>query len=375
VDAISRVHQGGIILFLNKILRSPSRLGALTAILPCFLAAGASDIYSNGAGGPCGQTISAVNFPQYSLRFQMDGLQVASLEDSTKSTGATLFYFPSGAEVSFDTRGGSVASAETTLLEQGSYSNQVDGILFAGGSTMGLEAGDGVRRVIYRNRAGRGAHFDSIPSVPTAAVYDFGGRIHDGADHLVFPTRELGENLMEHLGNTFMMGRAGAGVCTTCNKSGIESFGGQGASFQRYDWGSVFTAVVVNASGNILQNGKTIISASPLARNSPSSAPRPKQNTTLSFLVTDVLLDRDQLKRLAISVHSGMARTIDPFHTPWDGDILFVASLRNFHDRSKPSDLQNSELLTLIQAGSKQMEQSIYRAVYIANENSERSRR
>src|SRR3989344_7919027 len=94
--------------------------------------------------------------PQYEetkvVPFHMPGLEIASVSDPTLSTGATLFFFPKGAHANFDARGGSVAAVETTLLEEGSYSNLIDGIAFAGGSTMGLAAADGVRSRIFKDR-------------------------------------------------------------------------------------------------------------------------------------------------------------------------------------------------------------------------------
>ncbi len=49
-------------------------------------------------------------------------------------------------------------------------------------------------------------------------------------------------------------------------------------------------------------------------------------NTNLTLLVTDQKLDPLQLRSVARQVHSSMARAIQPFHTRWDGDILFAVS-------------------------------------------------
>jgi L-aminopeptidase/D-esterase-like protein len=262
------------------------------------------------------------------LNFNLPGLQIASLVDPTRSTGATLFYFPNGAYVNFDARGGSVASVETTLLEEGGYSNQVDGIIFAGGSTMGLEASGGVRRAIFNARAD-GTIFDAIPSVPGAVVFDFGGRILPTNDLRTYPDHAFGMELMNHLsGNTFSMGRTGAGATTTVNKMGHRLWGGQGAAFRSYRWGRLFAAVVPNAMGDILKSGQSLSNSYVTLPDPPApTTVHPRENTTLSFLLTDVKLDRNQLKQLSKGVHAGMAQMIDPFHTAFDGDINFAASL------------------------------------------------
>ena len=50
------------------------------------------------------------------------------------------------------------------------------------------------------------------------------------------------------------------------------------------------------------------------------------RHTTLSVLVTNVAFPRELLRQLGRQVHSSMARAIQPFHTPDDGDILFTVS-------------------------------------------------
>jgi L-aminopeptidase/D-esterase-like protein len=56
------------------------------------------------------------------------------------------------------------------------------------------------------------------------------------------------------------------------------------------------------------------------------STEMPKGNTTLSMLLTNQKLEPDALRQLGRSVHSSMARAIQPFHTENDGDVLFCVS-------------------------------------------------
>jgi L-aminopeptidase/D-esterase-like protein len=46
----------------------------------------------------------------------------------------------------------------------------------------------------------------------------------------------------------------------------------------------------------------------------------------LTVLVTNVALPRDLLRQLGRQTHSSMARAIQPFHTPDDGDTFFTVS-------------------------------------------------
>ena len=47
-------------------------------------------------------------------------------------------------------------------------------------------------------------------------------------------------------------------------------------------------------------------------------------NTTIGVIATDAVLNKSQAHRLAQMGHNGLARTIRPVHTPWDGDTLFA---------------------------------------------------
>lgn len=294
------------------------------------------------------------------LSFHLPGLKVASLVDATRSTGATLFYFPKGAYANFDARGGAVAAIETTLIEEGSYSNQIDGIVFSGGSTMGLAATDGVRDVIFQERKNSN-EFDFIPSVPGAVVYDYGGRTGPCCDPFIYPGREMGMDLMKHLSaHQFMMGRTGAGASTLVNKITDRPYwGGQGAAFKKYPWGSVFVAVVLNSVGAVTKDGVPLVSV-PLNPR-PRLKNRPGQNTTLSIVITDVKLDRSALKRLSIMLHTSMARYIHPFHCSTDGDINFAVSLGT-NDAEIPDGSIEIEM-----AASELMETAIHNSVRSAN--------
>ena len=42
------------------------------------------------------------------------------------------------------------------------------------------------------------------------------------------------------------------------------------------------------------------------------------------MIATNARLDKAQAKRLAMSGHDGLARSIRPAHTPFDGDTLFA---------------------------------------------------
>jgi hypothetical protein len=54
--------------------------------------------------------------------------------------------------------------------------------------------------------------------------------------------------------------------------------------------------------------------------------PGPTNNTTISLVVVNRRMEPSALQRLAVQVHTSMARAIQPFSTAEDGDTLFAVS-------------------------------------------------
>jgi L-aminopeptidase/D-esterase-like protein len=292
------------------------------------------------------------------------GILFASSLDSSGETGATAFYFPNGASFVYDSRGGSVAACETSLLDPGSYSNVIDALVFAGGSTMGLEASDGLRKALFldRTQGKKSVRFSDIPSVPGAVVYDFGPRLKAP---LAYPDSSLGFTLLKEASTIFVSGRAGAGINTTANKLQQDGtfFSGQGISVQKTAWGSLVFAVVLNPLGNIVLEEQDFgaLFGSKLLHEPPA----PRSNTTLSMIYTDIPLSRNQLQRLASSAHAALASCIQPFHTPFDGDILFAGALQQ--DQAEKETVPDAVILQISTIAVSLAKNAVKKAVLISN--------
>jgi L-aminopeptidase/D-esterase-like protein len=50
------------------------------------------------------------------------------------------------------------------------------------------------------------------------------------------------------------------------------------------------------------------------------------ENTTIAVVVTDAILTKAQVRRMAIIAQTGFARAIYPVHAPLDGDAVFAAA-------------------------------------------------
>jgi L-aminopeptidase/D-esterase-like protein len=256
-------------------------------------------------------------------------------------TGATVFHFPERAYGVVDTRGGAPGSSLTEVLK-GSFGKYIDAVVFAGGSAYGLEAASGVAAALLESGVAS-RRWGGIAIVPGAVVFDFKGR-----DTNVYPDRELGIQALQNCrAGIFPLGARGAGRFVHCGSYFGEEFmerTGQGAAFSRYGSARIAVFTVVNARGVILDRAGTIvrgnrdpssgtrasIPAGILATRdktaSSSAPPGLTDNTTLTLVVTDLALNREQLERLGIETHSSMARAIQPFHTVRDGDTLFAIS-------------------------------------------------
>lgn len=268
------------------------------------------------------------------LPYDFPEVLVGTAEYEDGPTGCTLVCCEAGAACAVDVRGGAVAARELHTVSLADGWGEVDGVLFTGGSTWGLDAAAGVIHRLSEERGGS-VGFDDIPALPTAAVYDFTGR-----DNTIFPDAELGLAAYDALATGAVpLGRRGAGANVTVgtylgDAGAVPS--GQGAAFASHGPFKLLVIAVVNACGNIYTREGALLAGGPdpserlaslLARPEPRAPARPRTgNTLLLAVVTNAALDRLELQRVAVMGNAAAARVIDPFHTTEDGDVCFALS-------------------------------------------------
>ncbi len=79
--------------------------------------------------------------------------------------------------------------------------------------------------------------------------------------------------------------------------------------------------------------------------------------------MTDLPLTRPAAKRLAMMAHDGLARTIRPIHTPFDGDAIFAVGL-------SPETPTRVDPLLLAELGTRAADcvaNAVLRAVRLSN--------
>lgn len=305
----------------------------------------------------------------------ISGLAIGHAESSAGQTGCTVFLCPQGAVASVSIGGGAPATRETDLLRPEQLVDKVHAIMLTGGSAFGLAAVDGVVRWLWERAYGWPTGVTPVPIVPAAAIFDL------QAPRLVWPDAALGYTACERAANTWPAeGRVGAGrgatVGKVCGIAAASAGGIGGASRRLPDDTVVGAAVVVNAFGHVIDPVTGRILAGPRLSDGSFGdtvslllqAVQPRTsigsdvmsnvaaNTTIGVIWTNARLDKTGCARIARVAHNGLARTIRPAHTQYDGDTLFMLSLPGDHTRTP-------DLTTLGVAATEVVARAVVRAV------------
>jgi L-aminopeptidase/D-esterase-like protein len=275
------------------------------------------------------------------------GLSIGHADSAAGATGCTVVLCPGGAVGGVAVRGGAPATRETDLLRAEKWVDRVHAVLLTGGSAFGLSAADGVVRWLRERSYGWPTAAGPVPIVPAAALYDLVG------PDPIWPDTTLGYTACENASAEWPAdGRIGAGRGATVGKVlGAEqtSPGGIGAAGLQLQDGVVVGAIVaVNAVGHVIDPESWQILAGPrlpdgafgdsveifLSGEPPAPIMTRRGHTTIGVIWTNARLDKAGCNRIAGVAHDGLARTIRPAHTLYDGDALFMLSLA---DGSAPS--------------------------------------
>lgn len=281
------------------------------------------------------------------------GLRVGHWTNREAATGCTVLIPPGeGAIAAVSQRGGAPGTRETDVLQPANAVQRVNAILLTGGSAFGLAAATGVVRYLEEHGAGFETKAGKVPIVPAAVLFDLG--IGDAA---VRPDEAAGYAACEAAcEGDCAAGSLGAGTGATVAKlAGIERAlkGGLGSASERLRDGTRVAALAaVNAVGDILDcdSGRRIawpradergrrLDAIELLRRRRAPVAAGFTNTTLVVIATTAPLSRPQLLRLAEMGHAGLARAIDPSHTPADGDTVFAMAIPAQRRQRRPPDL------------------------------------
>ncbi len=324
------------------------------------------------------------------------------LDSILPTTGVTCILTPKGARASFDCRGGAPATHETDLLRCGNLVEKVQGIVLTGGSSFGLISALGAQQYLAEQNLGWPVGrnpVEVVPIVPAAAIFDLGR----SGSFTHRPTFELGYNAAEAARSGYVKeGSVGAGSgAEVGHYLDVKLSGGVGTSCVHLDNGiSVGALIVVNSAGLPvkLDTGEVLglsyinnrfsdhdvcpdipdLSESEVdawrnyangsKSDTGSSLDTFSSNTVIGVVATDANLTRSELKRLAGVSHDGLARSIWPIHTPFDGDTLFSLSSGTIDLPAGDDKLNRTQALSVIyECGATAVTRAITRAVLTAS--------
>ncbi|HSU88657.1 MAG TPA: P1 family peptidase, partial [Terriglobia bacterium] len=245
-----------------------------------------------------------------------------------------------GAVGGVDVRGSAPGTRETDLLKPINTVDKVNAIVLSGGSAFGLDTATGVMRYLEEHDSGFQTAAGKVPIVPAAILYDLNvgdGKIRPNADAGYKACTSAKSGPVDE-------GSVGAGAGATVGKlnGGKPMKGGIGTSSIKLPNGLIVGAIVaVNCVGDVIdpKSGKIVAGARTpdgkaflnimetyRAGRGVSATTAPGENTTIGVIATNARFDKTQMTKIAEMAHDGMARAINPTHTPSDGDTLFALS-------------------------------------------------
>ncbi len=290
-------------------------------------------------------------------------------------TGCTVVLLEQGAIAGVDIGGSAPGMRETEMLNPTNMIMRIHAIMLAGGSTFGLQAAGGVQRYLQEQGIGfRASTGVIVPIVPAAVIFDL-----DVGKPQVYPDHLMGYEACQVAGEASPQGRVGAAYGATCGKvlgSDYAMRGGLGTASHELPNGVIVSALTVcNSWGDVVdpQTGQIIAGArAPDSKghflNTEEYLLQVPQfdtrffgmDTTLCVVATNARFNREQINKVAMMAQDGIARSIRPSHTMFDGDVVFALSIGG--DKEVDVNIVGSVAAQLVS-------QAIMRGVLAANEN------
>lgn len=258
------------------------------------------------------------------------GIRIGHAHCPVSRTGVTVLIPDAPVVMAADVRGGGPGTRETDALEPSTLVERVHALVLAGGSVFGLAAADALALALARRGVGLPVGPGlCVPVVPAAILFDLGnggdkGWARPGGGDP--PYRRLAAEALQAATQDPAEGAVGAGFGAIAGSRP----GGIGMASARLDGGGhLCVLVAVNSFGEVSDAEPPVDGPVPMPKRGGGlpTAAGAAASTSIGAIITDVPLTRPAARRLAMMAHDGLARSIRPIHTPFDGDSLFAISL------------------------------------------------
>ncbi len=268
------------------------------------------------------------------------GIKVGHASDIEHGTGCTVVLCEEGVVGGVDVCGTATGSRELLTLNPMHSAERLHAICLAGGSAYGLGAADGVMRWLEERGIGYQTSVAVVPIVPAAIIFDLSFK-----DKKVRPDAPMGYRSCRAASEgPVEEGSVGVGTGATVGKlllqTGAMKSGVGSYCMETLDGTRVAALVVVNNFGDVLdfrtgkilagcrdpETGKFLDVAQALAKMKKAPEIGLGENTNLAVVATDANLSKPQAAKLAQMAQAGLARTLSPVHSTFDGDVVFAIS-------------------------------------------------
>ena len=271
-------------------------------------------------------------------------IKVGHAHDLDALTGVTVVLCEAGAVGGVDQRGGAPGTRETDLLWPMHLVQKVHAVVLTGGSAFGLDSAAGVVKYLEEKGVGFDVGVARVPIVPAAVLFDLAIGKSD-----VRPDAAMGYAACRNASrNEASNGSVGAGAGATVGKIlGMRQAMKSGVGTASIDLGRgliVGSLFAVNALGDVVdpKTGQIIAGARKtrsargklafadtltVIKSFPGRQPlrrAGRSNTVIGVVATNADLTKEQANKVAQMAHDGLARTIRPAHTMFDGDTIFA---------------------------------------------------
>jgi len=305
----------------------------------------------------------------------VEGIKVGHFTDERRPTGCTVVLCEGEATCGVDVRGGWPGTRLTDALDPvkgASDTILVQAIALSGGSNFGLATASGVEQYLREKYIARlGAAAKSKPmafAVPAAIIYDI-----ELGDWTIVPNAESGyQACLAAKAGPVPEGNVGVGNGATVGKMfGMKQSMKSGlgtSSIKVGDSGAVVGAIAaVNALGDVIdpRSGKIVAGAraetgflNEMGELRRGHGVLPVEwNTTIAVVATNATFTKTEMNKIAQMASAGLARTINPVFTTWDGDTVFAISTR------APSLKTRFEVSAIGAIAAEALSEAILRAV------------
>ena len=289
--------------------------------------------------------------------FSITGIKVGHAQDFGALTGCTAIICEKGATSGVDQRGGAPGTRETDVLRPMHMVEHCHAVVLSGGSAFGLDAATGVVRYLEERHIGFDTGVAHVPIVASAVLFDLAI-----GNPKIRPDSAMGyQACMSAKEGSCSEGNIGAGTGATVGKifgmGGATKAGIGAATIHLSNHITISAIIALNAFGHILDPDLGNIIAG--ARFPGKRATQQKEevfadtidvmrshiqhgsqsfknstNTVIGVVATNAILTKEGANIVAQMAHNGIARTVRPAHTMFDGDTLFTMAT-NEH----PADL------------------------------------